>query len=86
MTVTPPKNSDLLLALWNNHIWLQSIRQSLVEGKIHPSKKLSDEIYVTQVDCQALKIGAYVLKDLELENLAHEIEAIKEEQKKNGDR
>lgn len=84
MTLTPPQNSDILLAIWSNHTRLQFLRQNLTEGKIHISAKLREEIYIIQVDCNALKIGAYVLKDSQLEVLAHEIEEIKKELEKKG--
>jgi uncharacterized protein involved in exopolysaccharide biosynthesis len=84
LTPSPPERADVLLALWELHTRLATLREQLTKNKIQVTPKLKEEIYMIQTDCLVLKTCAFILKDNELDELAEEIEEIKKELDKKG--
>ena len=64
---TPPKRSDVLLALWKRAIWLDDTINNVDKNKKRVTPKLRTQIYMTQVYNQLCKTVLYGLKDEELE-------------------
>ena len=82
MSVTPsnPKRSDVLLALWKSAQWIEDFKNQMEQGKVTPSEKSRQLVYMTQVHAQVCKTALFALKDETLELRIMELE----EKLKNG--
>jgi len=63
LTPTPPTKIDILLKLNEECEYLKQLRQDVKEYKTRASKKLSTELYITQLYMQALKIMLSAYKE-----------------------
>ena len=72
---TPPKRSDVLLAIWNRAAWLDEAINNLDRNKKRITPKFKQQIYMAQVYNQLCKTVLYGLKDEELEIRLMELEA-----------
>jgi len=77
---TPPKKSDILLALWNRAVWLDQAINAVDSNKKNVTPKLTQLVYMSQVYHQLCRTVLYALKDEELELRVLELE----EKLKNG--
>ena len=71
---TPPKRSDVLLALWKRAVWLDETINKVDVNKRRVTPKLRTQIYMTQVHNQLCKTVLYGLKDEEVELRVLELE------------